>query len=473
MIDVAATPSKRAIARAARASTPMAIQTLMGYSSAGLGLLCELAIAARFGATAKTDLYRWAGLMPFYANAVFGAVLIPVFLRSRLFPRGSSGLHVLSPASAKRYCYSAALSCAAAILVALTVTNLIVSALHPGAITLFVQSGLLACAMLLYAIMTAPFFFHGWIWSNVLAGALLNLTLICALLSPLAGFYTVITCAMGAAVLVILCLPWIAIRIVGYGSLAVLEQACKAVAPTPIRDVAMTALASAASAISTTIYFSALTAAGAGTLSLYTTTQKAGLLLAVPANAILNKFIRDDFLADHGVDVVRRAIRAVLPILLVSPVFAVLSFSFLSAVYGISPIGGSAKLIAAGCAAVAALTALSSCMTLLTVGRTSGRHAGIPAVISIMSAIAGSGLIWAFHGPSWSTAVPTFGAAISSTLGMTWISRRVGRRARIIWAFALISAVVAGGLMIALTMPPLLYIPQWVFALRLYVLSSI
>jgi peptidoglycan biosynthesis protein MviN/MurJ (putative lipid II flippase) len=48
---------------------PVAIQTSFGYLSAALGLACELVIAARFGASATTDVYRWAGLLPFYANS--------------------------------------------------------------------------------------------------------------------------------------------------------------------------------------------------------------------------------------------------------------------------------------------------------------------------------------------------------------------------------------------------------------------
>jgi hypothetical protein len=448
---------------------PAAIQTLLGYGSAALGLLCELVIAARFGATAQTDTYRWAALLPFYATTFFGGVLIPVLFRSRLFPRGTSSLYVLRLSTPGRYRYRLMLVAAALVLAAFDFAALAFGFSYPGRLALFLQSALFAGIIVLYAVLSAPLFFQGWIWLNTLVTALLNLILLGALLSPSARFYLDISSSMGVAGLILLCLPWIALRCIENSVFEHLADSCAKIPPTAASHVAITGLANLASMASTTIYFSALTLSGTGLLSIYITTQKAGLVLGVPANAIFNKFIRDDFMAAHQANVVARALKAVRPILIVSPIFALLAFCLLTVVYGINPVSSNAHLIAAGCAAGAALAALTSCMTLLTAGRASARHGAFPALVSVAIAIAGATLVVALHGPTWSIAVPMFGAALASSIGLTWISWRVGHSFRQIWIFAATSFAIAGSMMSLLPRMPLLQIAEWAYVIRTFV----
>lgn len=445
---------------------PVAVQTLLGYTSAALGLLCELAIAARFGATTQTDTYRWACLLPFYATSLFGGVLIPVFFRSRIFPRGKSKVYVLCPNASGNYGYRATLAAAACALAALQVAALLVGFLFPSTATLFFQSSLFAVVIVLYAILAAPLFFHGCIWLNTLVTTLSNLILLGALLLPCRNFYLEISASMGVVSLILLCIPFLGVLAVENIAFERLAETCKRVPPTALKHVAITGLSNLASIISTTIYFSALTLSGAGLLSIYITTQKAGLLLGVPANAIFNKFIRDDSLANHSANVVSRVLKAVLPVLVISPLFALFSFALLTVVYGIDPASQSAHSIAAGSAAGASLVALTSSMTLLTVGRTSGRHSAIPALASITIAAAGATVIAALHGPTWSIAVPMFGSALASSLGLTWISWRVGHSFRQIWTFAAVSFATAGLMMTLLPRMPLLRIAEWAYLIR-------
>lgn len=458
--------SDQAHAYAFRGFGPAAVQTLLGYTSAALGLLCELVIAARFGATTQTDTYRWACLLPFYATSLFGGVLIPVFFRSRIFPRGKSKVYVLRPNASGNYGYRTTLSAAACALAAIQAAALFSVFLFPGAATLFFQSSLSAIVILLYSILVSPLFFHGCIWLNILVTTLSNLLLLGVLLLPCRSFYLEISTSMGVASLILLCIPFFGVRAVGNIAFERLAETCRRVPPTALKHVAITGLSNLASMVTTTIYFSALTFSGAGLLSIYITTQKAGLLLGVPANAIFNKFIRDDFLAGHATNVVSRVLKAVLPILVISPLFALFSFTLLTVVYGIDPASQSARVIAAGCAAGASLVALTSSMTLLTVGRTSGRHSAIPALASIAIAAAGGTLITTLHGPAWSIAVPMFGSALASSLGLTWISWRVGHSFRQIWTFAAASFGAAGLMMTLLPRMPLLQVAEWAYLIR-------
>lgn len=458
-------------ARAFRGFGPAAVQTLLGYTSAALGLLCELAIAARFGATTQTDTYRWACLLPFYATSLFGGVLIPVFFRSRIFPRSKNNVYVLRPNAAGNYGYRTALAAAACGLAALQVAALFFGFLFPGAMTLFFQSSLFAIVIVLYAILASPLFFHGCIWLNTLVTTLSNFILLGVLLLPCRIFYLEISTSMGIVSLILLCIPFFGVRVVGNIAFERLAETCKCAPPTALKHVAITGLSNLSSIISTTIYFTALTLSGTGLLSIYITTQKAGLLLGVPANAILNKFIRDDSLADHSANVVSRVLKAVFPILVISPLFALFSFALLTVVYGIDPTSQSAHFIAFGCAAGASLVALTSSMTLLTVGRASGRHSAIPALASIAIAAAGATLIAALHGPTWSIAVPMFGSALASSLGLTWISWRVGHSFRQIWTFAAVSFATAGLMMTLLPRMPLLQIAKWAYLLRAFARS--
>jgi hypothetical protein len=454
------------VSSAFRAFKPVAIQTALGYSSAALGLLCELIIAARFGATAQTDLCRWAGLLPFYATTLFGGLLLPVFLRSRLFPRSGTAIYVLRKNRSGIYGYAPTLIAAGVTLAILDLAAIVMGQLFPGEISLLFQSALLASTTILYAIVVAPLFFHGWIWVNTLVGTLSNLILLVVLLSPIRNFYAAVSFGMGIAALLLLSISWLPRSLIGNGAFEELAKTCEHVPPTPLRHVAKTAMSSLASIASTIIYFSALTLSGAGLVSIYITTQKAGLLLAVPANAIFNKFIRDDFMIGGRANVVAHALKSAFPIFVVSPLFAILSFSLLTVVYDLDPLSNNAQFIASGCAAGATLAALTSCMTLLTVGRLSSRHAALPAFISIGIALAGASLISILHGPTWSTAAPMFGGALASSLGLTWISWRTGHGLRTIWLFVIGSFLLAGAMMAMLPRPPLLHIAQWAYALR-------
>lgn len=451
------------------AYAPATVQAVVGYCSAALGLACELTIAARFGANSVTDVYRWAGLAPFYANVVLGGILVPIFFGSRLFAMPLRRIHVLKKGADGKYAFAANLTVLSLLAALLTGCGMLFVTVAPNPASVYVESFLLALAFLVYSVMMAPLFYHGWIWVIAAGTAIANCVLLCLLLSQLSNFYVTVGLGMGASALIVLALPWLAIRKVDGSKFDALAKKSSASRPLPLSRVSIVALANLASIVSTVIYFAALSWSGAGVLSLYTTTQKAGLILAVPASAILNKFLRDDLFNTRENSPVSRAVKAVIPIVLVSPLFAVASFSLLCVVYRISPLSHEGMLIGTSCGASASLAALTSCLGMLTVARESGEHAVVPSFITIAVAAVGALIVYELGQSSWSISIPIFGSALASIVGMSWISKRTGRGMALIWSLGFSCFLLAVLMISALTREPLVQLPEAALALETFI----
>ncbi|MGH3428096.1 MAG: hypothetical protein ACRDQZ_11100, partial [Mycobacteriales bacterium] len=177
------------------------------------------------------------------------------------------------------------------------------------------------------------------------------------------------------------------------------------------------------------IYFKALTTAGGGLLSAYSLTQKGLLLLGVPGGALANMYLREQGLAETRGALqgsVTAAVRAVIPLVIVAPIFALASFGLLCGIYHTSPTGPLGRRLAPACAAGAALTGLSLCASLLPLARTGARQMVVGALFAPVVAVATGVVILLYSRSDWTVGAPFLGAGVTGLLTLMWMASRTG-----------------------------------------------
>lgn len=429
-----------------------AAQTFAGYVSAGLGLLCEVVIALRYGANATTDLYRWASLAPFYLGAGVGAVLAPVFFRGRVLGEGRWVLLARLPSG--RLAFSPWLriawfgSCGAEFSLGLLCTQI------QDAQSVILMSVAAGLALLVFSVAAVPLFYAGEIWMFVAANGLLNLVLLLALGFSHGEFAKTLEIgfAVATALLLGLCFP-VALCLRSQWVQDALEASAKDRSLGGAKATAPVVATHVSSILSVFIYFRALTAAGGGLLSLYSITQKMTLLLAVPGAALANKFLREQGIASladahRGVPTITRAVA---PLVVAGPAFAVCAFGLLCAIYRVPPAGPIGLELSRACGLAAGVAALSQSATLLPLARVGGDKMIAGSLIAPLVAVFAAGVMLWGPCPGWRVSIPFLGAGLTGLASLLWVAFRTGTGVASSLVLVICCFVVAFGSAIALS----------------------
>lgn len=419
---------------------PALIQSLLGYSSAGLGLICEAIIALRFGATAETDLFRWANLAPSYAISLVGAALVPVLFRDRIIGKDAGRFTIIRD-DADTFTLSPALF---RLQIALFVVAIIIL---PFALTigsqslLLAQSFILSLALVAAAIAMTPAFYAGIIWAYIALSTSVNVFTLFSLLLPV-DIKKVISIEIFLTTAFSLLAPIIINRVIARD----IHSLHHGNRPEKSSRIAVYAIvySNAASMITTTIYYGIFSNISPGLLSLYAIVQKSGLLLSVPSAAIINRFLRDQRIATTSGSYISRIGSLTFPLLLCSPIFALASFGLVSILYGLPPRSQAFTLVANACASASCFSAVTTATGMLVVARASGLRAFAAPSASLLAALfAGLALsefglgTWTLGFPAVSSGVIT-GSAVAA-FGTTSLKERYQVAIFIVAAAALVA----------------------------------
>lgn len=404
---------------------PALVQSLLGYSSAGLGLICEAIIALRFGATAETDLFRWASLAPSYAISLVGAALIPVLFRDRIAGTNSRRFTILTMRAG-------ALKLSPLIFriqIALAIASLLILpfAFYLQAPTLLLaQSLVLSLALVVAAAAATPAFYAGLIWAYIALSTSINVFTICALMLPV-SIRQVIAIELFLTTAFSLFIPTLFNRLLANEISALHLHSSESRGSRA--SVYAVVYSNAASMITTTVYYGTFSTISPGLLSLYAIVQKSGLLLSVPSAAVINRFLRDQRIAVTSESYISRIGSLTFPLLLLSPVFALASFGLVSMLYGLGPDSKAFSLVANACVSASCFSAVTTATGMLVVARASGLRAFAAPSAGLLAALIASLALSHLNFGSWTLGFPAIlsgivtGSAVAA-FGATSVKER-------------------------------------------------
>lgn len=402
------------------------IQTLVGYLAAAIGLLVELAIASKFGANAKTDMFRWMALILYYVNYIIAAVVVPVIFYVR--PPPSSNSPKIS--GTRTLVVRAAPTPYAHLLVPIGIAMcfVIVYAIRDPVIG--VLNCVLGIAMLALSIRVLPLFYFGFTWINNAVTLLVNV--VCLSFFVLGSdMYADLVGSLVLSIVIILCVPSILHRIVHF---CAREQFARFSATYEKQPEFTTqnsggfplVLATLLGLVISLIYYWGLSRRGGGLLSLYAFASKAGVLLSVPALTLVNSWTRDRHSVGRSGPAIFQVMRQAWPVLAVSPFFAVFCFSLACAVYSFDPSSHQGRMIAFACVGTTFATSLNLAYSMVCVGRGVGPYLLVPAIVSLVIAVVLGAIVTPHLQTEQALFIPSLGTMSGAVIALVWVAIRNG-----------------------------------------------
>lgn len=399
------------------------IQTILGYGSAGFGLINELIVAARFGANSTTDLFRWSSLLPFYA-LTFGAVIGPLYFRSRLLRNGQN-ISLLRFKDADHVAYASWVQITTLGIGLFAIASLAVATRFPTLQILLLSSSTLALGQFVCCAAMVPAFLYGMTWIFVVPNIVYNIILSIVLLAASDLIHGLIW-ATGVGALVMCLIISIAPRFTeAFKVDSPIISSARGERPEQLTVLFPIFISNIASMISVLLFFNGLNAANPGLISIYSIAQKAGLIIAVPGAALVNRLFRDDSLLGRGITA-RQILLGVIPVALASPLVAAAAYNLILGVYGFAEGSAPAISIAWGCCFGVCFSALPIAMNVVVLGRSTGRDSVGPLIMGLAINLVGAASIIHFRAEPWVVAIPALCGATGAALGVAWISRRSG-----------------------------------------------